>query len=53
MLADLKIMDAGYYESEMAFKAGADYATVLGVTDILTVKGCVDIANKMGQKSRC
>lgn len=50
VLADLKIMDAGYYESEMAFKAGADYATVLGVTDILTVKGCVDIANKMGKK---
>ncbi|EFR1520130.1 3-hexulose-6-phosphate synthase [Salmonella enterica] len=50
VLADLKIMDAGYYESEMAFKAGADYATVLGVTDILAVKGCVDIANKMGKK---
>lgn len=50
VLADLKIMDAGYYESELAFKAGADYVTVLGVTDILTVNGCIDIANKMGKK---
>ena len=45
ILADLKIMDAGYYEAEEALKAGADYITVLGVTDNLTVKGCVDAAN--------
>lgn len=44
VLADLKIMDAGYYEAEEALKAGADYITVLGVTDNLTVKGCVDAA---------
>lgn len=44
VLADLKIMDAGYYESEEALKAGADYITVLGVTDNLTIKGCVDAA---------
>lgn len=46
ILADLKIMDAGYYEAEKAFKAGADYITVLGVTDNLTIKGCVDAAAK-------
>lgn len=46
VLADLKIMDAGYYEAEEALKAGADYVTVLGVTDNLTIKGCVDAANK-------
>ena len=50
VLADLKIMDAGYYEAEEAFKAGADYATVLGVTDTLTVKGCVDAANDYGKE---
>jgi 3-hexulose-6-phosphate synthase len=50
VLADLKIMDAGYYESELAFNAGADYVTVLGVTDILTIKGCIEIANKLGKK---
>ena len=44
ILADLKIMDAGYYEAEEALKAGADYITVLGVTDNLTIKGCVDAA---------
>lgn len=45
ILADMKIMDAGYYEAEMALKAGADYVTVLGVTDNLTIQGCVDAAN--------
>lgn len=44
VLADLKVMDAGYYEAEEALKAGADYITVLGVTDNLTIKGCVDAA---------
>ena len=40
ILADMKIMDAGYYEAEEALKAGADYITVLGVTDNLTIQGC-------------
>ncbi len=44
VLADLKIMDAGKYESEIAFKAGADYITVLGVTDDGTIEGCVEAA---------
>lgn len=44
VLADLKIMDAGYYEAEEALKVGADYITVLGVTDNLTIQGCVDAA---------
>lgn len=46
VLADLKIMDAGYYEAEEALRAGADYVTVLGVTDNLTIQGCVDAAKK-------
>ncbi|MFP3155646.1 3-hexulose-6-phosphate synthase [Lachnospiraceae bacterium ZAX-1] len=49
ILADLKIMDAGYYEAELAFKAGADYVTVLGVTDLLTIKGCQEAANAYGK----
>ena len=44
VLADLKIMDAGKYESEIAFKAGADYITVLGVTDDGTIEECVEAA---------
>jgi 3-hexulose-6-phosphate synthase len=46
ILADTKIMDAGYLEAESAFEAGADYVTVLGVTDILTIKACVKAAGK-------
>lgn len=51
ILADLKIMDAGDYESELAFKAGAEYATVLGVTDLLTIEGCVKAARRF--KKQC
>lgn len=50
ILADMKIMDAGYYEAEEAFKAGADYVTVLGVTDNLTIKGCKECAEKYGKE---
>lgn len=50
ILADLKIMDAGYYEAELAFEADADYATVLGVTDVLTVTGCIEVAEKYNRK---
>lgn len=50
ILADMKIMDAGYYEAEEALKAGADYVTVLGVTDNLTIKGCKDAAEKYGKE---
>ena len=50
ILADLKIMDAGAYEAELALKAGADYVTVLGVTDVLTVIGCVEMADKYNKE---
>ncbi len=50
ILADAKIMDAGELESRAAFEAGADYVTVLGVTDILTVESCVQTATKYGKK---
>lgn len=50
ILADMKIMDAGFYEAEEALKAGADYVTVLGVTDNLTIKGCIEAAEKYGKE---
>lgn len=50
VLADMKIMDAGYYETKEALKAGADYVTVLGVTDNLTIKGCIDAAEQYGKE---
>ena len=49
VLADLKIMDAGEYECKMAFLAGADYATVLGVADNATIKAAVAEANRHGK----
>lgn len=50
ILADLKIMDAGQWETELALRAGADIVTVLGVTDNLTIKACVEQANKYGKE---
>ena len=50
ILADVKIMDAGDLEARSAFDAGADYVTVLGVTDILTVESCVQTANRYSKK---
>ncbi|WP_429965418.1 3-hexulose-6-phosphate synthase [Enterococcus sp. AZ072] len=50
VLCDAKIMDAGAYEAQLAFNAGAEYVTVLGVTDDLTIKGCVEEATKQGKK---
>ena len=49
VLADTKIMDAGDYEARSAFLAGADYVTVLGVTDLLTVKCCLATADEFGK----
>ncbi len=37
ILADLKIADGGYYESQLAFEAGADIVTVLGNSEIVIV----------------
>lgn len=50
VLADTKIMDAGDYEAELTFKAGAHYCTVLGVTDIATIQGCLSAAGRYGRK---
>lgn len=50
VLCDAKIMDAGAYEAELAFDAGAEYVTVLGVTDDLTIKGCVEEAKKQNRQ---
>jgi len=52
ILVDLKTMDAGYYEAEPFFKAGADIVTVLGTSDIGTIKGVIDVANKYGKKAQ-
>ncbi len=52
ILVDLKTMDAGFYEAEPFYKAGADICTVLGCADIGTIKGVVDVANKYGKQAQ-
>ncbi len=46
LLADLKIMDAGEEEAHIAFEAGADIVTVLGVTNDSTIRGAVTSARQ-------
>jgi len=50
VLCDSKIMDAGAYEAQIAFDAGADYVTVLGLTDNATIKACIDKAREYDKK---
>ncbi|MDO4323796.1 MAG: 3-hexulose-6-phosphate synthase [Lachnospiraceae bacterium] len=50
ILADTKIMDAGKLEAAAAFEAGADYITVLAVTDRATIEECLETAEKFGKK---
>ncbi len=52
ILVDLKTMDAGFYEAEPFYKAGADICTVLGTADIGTIKGVIDAANKYGKEAQ-
>ncbi|MFD1122326.1 3-hexulose-6-phosphate synthase [Methylophilus flavus] len=52
ILVDLKTMDAGFYEAEPFYKAGADIVTVLGTADVGTIKGVVDAANKYGKEAQ-
>ncbi|MGB4811648.1 MAG: 3-hexulose-6-phosphate synthase [Methylophilaceae bacterium] len=52
ILVDLKTMDAGFYESEPFYKAGADICTVLGTADLGTIKGVIDAANKYGKQAQ-
>lgn len=50
VLFDGKIVDAGVEESEMAFKAGADYVTVLATSHDATITGVVKKAGELGKK---
>ena len=50
ILADAKIMDAGEFEADKCFEAGADIVTVLGVSNDETIKGVVRSARKYSGK---
>ncbi len=49
VFADLKTMDAGELEADIAFGAGADLVTVLGSADDSTIAGAVKAAKKHGK----
>ena len=46
ILADYKIIDGGFYEADIAFEAGADIVTVLGLSADATILGAVSAAKK-------
>lgn len=50
VLADAKIMDAGEFEADKCFEAGADIVTVLGVSNNATIEGVVRSAKRYGRK---
>jgi 3-hexulose-6-phosphate synthase len=50
VLADTKIMDAGEFEAEIAFKAGAQIVTIMGITHDETIKGAVKAAKNVNGK---
>ena len=49
VFADLKTMDAGELEADIAFTAGADLVTVLGTAGDSTIVGAVKAARKHGK----
>ncbi len=50
IVADMKVMDTGAYEVEMAAKAGADVVHVLGAADDPTIEEAVRAGRKYGVK---
>ncbi|MFJ5759218.1 3-hexulose-6-phosphate synthase [Neobacillus sp. NPDC093182] len=46
IVADLKTIDNARYEFEMCFKAGADVATVMGVSPLVTIDACMEVAEQ-------
>ncbi|WP_344365609.1 3-hexulose-6-phosphate synthase, partial [Arthrobacter humicola] len=49
VFADMKTMDAGELEADIAFKAGADLVSVLGSADDSTIAGAVKAARAHGK----
>jgi 3-hexulose-6-phosphate synthase/6-phospho-3-hexuloisomerase len=50
IVADMKTMDTGAFETEMATKAGADIIVILGAADTDTIKEAVRSARNYGSK---
>jgi len=50
LVADMKTMDTGAFETEMAAKAGADVVCILAAADNSTIKDALKSARKYGTK---
>ena len=50
IIADMKTMDTGAFETEMAAKAGADIIVILGAADDSTIKEAIKSSRKYGAK---
>ena len=48
IIADMKIMDTGRFEAEMAFKAGADIVVVMGAASDSTIREAVEASGNYG-----
>jgi len=51
VVADMKIMDTGALEAELAFQHGADYVTVLAAAHQKTIEDVIDTANRYSRGS--
>ncbi|WP_191561091.1 3-hexulose-6-phosphate synthase [Metabacillus idriensis] len=51
ILADMKTIDNALYEFTLSFNAGADIATVMGVSPMPTIEVCMEAAAKHGKKT--
>jgi 3-hexulose-6-phosphate synthase len=50
IFADAKIMDGGEMEAEMLYRGGADFVSVMGVTNDATVMGVARAARASGRR---
>jgi 3-hexulose-6-phosphate synthase len=50
IVADVKTNDNARYEFEMCFDAGADVATVMGVSPLVTIDICMEVAARYNKK---
>ncbi|WP_144554956.1 3-hexulose-6-phosphate synthase [Bacillus sp. X1(2014)] len=50
IVADIKTIDNARYEFELCFEAGADVATVMGVSPLVTIDTCMEVANRYQKK---
>ncbi|NHC38362.1 3-hexulose-6-phosphate synthase [Bacillus sp. MM2020_1] len=50
IVADIKTIDNARYEFELCFDAGADVATVMGVSPLVTIDTSIEVANRYQKK---